>query len=378
MNPPVGSTSQVVIVGGGVVGCAVARALVRRGMAVEVLDRHPEAREASWAAAGMLAPLAEAAGPGPFLELLRAARTLFPSLASALLAESGIDIGYDDAGTVVAALTRADEEALEARAGWQEASGLPLRRLTGDQVRRLEPAASAAVRAGLLFPEDHQVDARRLAAALRSSAASAGARFRAGVEVRAVRAKGGRVSGVVLAGGAGEVPAAAVVLAAGAWSGRLAGLPRPLPVRPVHGQLAALAVSPGRFTHVLESPRVYLVPRAGGRLIVGATTEETGFDKSVSAERRRALLAAAAELAPGLARAGVLESWSGLRPGTPDGLPVLGEDPALRGLFHASGHYRNGILLGPLTGELIAAAVAGEDTGRDLSPYSAARFGPPG
>jgi glycine oxidase len=369
-----GGGPAVVVVGAGIVGCAVAWELGRAGVRVEVVDRHADAREASWAAAGMLAPLAEASGPGPFLELLRAALARFPSLASRLLDETGLAIEYDTKGTVVAALTAEDEAALSTRADWQEAAGLPVRRLSGVELRRLEPAASPEVRGGLFLPEDHQVDARKLTAGLRMAAEAAGARFRDGSEARALEAVGGRAGGIRLAGG--EVLAAdAVVLAAGAWSARLEGLPSPLPVRPVHGQLAAVATTPGRFTHVLDSPRVYLVPRAGGRLLVGATTEDTGFEKSVTPQRQEALLAAAAELAPELARAPLLESWSGLRPGTPDGLPVLGEDPRLPGLYHASGHYRNGILLGPLTGTLIAAAILGRPSTIDLAHFSVARFG---
>jgi glycine oxidase len=338
-----------------------------------VLDRHPYAREASWAAAGMAVPLLEASGPGPYLDLLLAARAHLAGLEEALRGETGLEIGYDGTGAIAAALTSSDAAALATRAAWQELEGLPVRRLTGKELRELEPGASEEALGGLLYPEDHQVDSPRLAAALRAAAVRAGARMLSGASVTGVRSRGGRARGVALEGG-GLMDAEAVVLAAGAWSGTLAGLPTALPVRPVHGQAAAVLTPPGRFRHVLKSPRVYLVPRPAGRVIIGATAEDTGFARAVTDRRLATLLAAAAELAPELAAAPVLESWSGLRPGTPDDLPVIGEDPELEGLFYATGHFRNGVLLGPLTGELIGGAVEGEGLPAALKPFSITRF----
>lgn len=367
------SAAGVVVIGGGVIGCAVARELARSGEAVTVLERDQPGAHASWAAAGMLTPQAECDAPGPFLDLARASRALFPRLAAEMREETGIDIGYREAGTLLIALTEEDERAIEARCGWQLSAGLRLERLDGAEARRLEPALSPRVRMAARFPEDHQVENRQLARALWHAAARAGARFRVGTEVAGLLASGGRVTGVELAGGE-RVPAERVVLAAGSWAGRLAGLPRPLPVAPVHGQLLALHTSPPLLEHVVDSPRCYLVPRLDGRLIVGTTVEDTGFRKAVTPDGVLRLLSGALEVVPSLAHLPILETWSGLRPGTPDRLPILGPDPDLEGLVYATGHFRNGILLAPVTGSLVADVVRGRKPERDLSPFRADRF----
>jgi glycine oxidase len=190
--------------------------------------------------------------------------------------------------------------------------------------------------------------------------------------VRELVVEGGRVVGVRTATGE-RIEAGAVVVAAGSWAGALGGIPRELPVSPVHGQLLALKTIPPLFRHVIHSPGVYLVPRADGRLIVGATVERVGFEKAVTPAGLMSLLRPALEIAPALASMPVVELWSGLRPGTPDGLPIIGPDPEVTGLHYAVGHYRNGILLAPVTAELIAGSVRGSAT-RDLSPFSISRF----
>ncbi|HST62074.1 MAG TPA: FAD-dependent oxidoreductase [Longimicrobium sp.] len=274
-------TADVVIVGGGGIGCAIARRAARDGLSVVVLDRGTPGMEASWAAAGMLSPLAEADGPGPFLDLLLAAREMYPPYAAALCEEGGVDVAYADAGTLVVALREADEAELRARWAWQSAAGLPLERMTAAAAREAEPALSPEVRMALRFPGDHQVDNRALGAALWSAAARAGAAFRLGVHAVRLLRDGDRATGVECAGGE-RVMAGAVVLAGGAWAGRMEGLPRPLPVEPVHGQLLALEAVPPLFRHVVDSPRCYLVPRASGRVIAGATVERTGDRKAVT------------------------------------------------------------------------------------------------
>ncbi|HEX7241549.1 MAG TPA: glycine oxidase ThiO, partial [Longimicrobiaceae bacterium] len=366
--------SDVVVVGGGVVGCAVARHLALRGARVTVVERGRPGEEASWAAAGMLAPLVEADGPGPFLDLLLRAREEYPAFAAALREETGIDVGYSDAGSLSLALTDADERTLEARFAWQSAAGLPVERLTAEETRALEPEVAPSTRWALRFPGDHQVENRALARALWTAAARAGAGFRLGAAVAGVTRSGGRVSGVRLESGE-TLEAGSVVVAAGAWSGRLAGLPRPLPVLPVHGQILALEAAPQRFRHCVDSPRCYLVPRADGRLIAGATVERGVWRRAVTPAGVCGILTGAVEISPALADLPLAATWSGLRPGTPDDLPVLGPDPELPGLFHATGHYRNGILLAPLTGEAVGEAVLGGEPCVELAPYSAARFG---
>ena len=362
----------MVVVGGGVIGCALARRLALAGARVTLLERDEPGTHASWAAAGMLSPLAEADEPGPFLDLLRDSRSLYPAFAAALEAESGIGVAYRTEGSLLVALTPEDEGVLEERWRWQRAAGLPVEPLTAAEALALEPALAPATRAALRFPEDHQVDNRLLARALAAAVKGAGVQIRTGTEVREVTREGERATGVATARGE-RVGAGAVVVAAGSWAGAIGGLPRPLPVFPVHGQLLALGAAPPPFRHVVHSPRVYLVPRSE-RVVVGATTERVGFAKAVTAGGMLSLLAPALEALPALRDTPLAETWSGLRPGTPDGLPVLGADPEVAGLFYAAGHYRNGILLTPVTAELVAEAVLGSPSPR-LAPFSIARFG---
>jgi glycine oxidase len=330
--------------------------------------------EASWAAAGMLSPLAEAAGPGPMLDLLLAAREMYPAYLEALREETGTDCGYSAAGTLYLALREEDEPELAERFAWQSAAGLAVERLDAAATREAEPGVSPAVRMALRFPGDHQVDNRALGAALWSAARSAGAEFRLGARAVRLLCEGGRAAGVALADG-GRIAAGAVVLAGGAWAGRLEGLPRPVPVEPVHGQLAAIESVPPLFRHVVDTPRCYLVPRGPGRVIVGATVEHTGLRKAVTPWGLMRLLGAAVEAAPALEHAPLAEFWSGLRPGTPDDLPILGPDPGLPGLVYATGHYRNGILLAPLTGEAVGGLLAGEGWPAELEAFGIGRFG---
>jgi glycine oxidase len=366
--------ADVAVVGGGVIGCAVARRAALGGLSVLVLERGTPGAEASWAAAGMLSPLAEASRPGPFLDLLLRARSVYPAFALSLEDETGIDVGYGDAGTLYLSLREEDDAELEHRYGWQRAAGLCVARLTADDARSLEPAVNPAVRFALRFPGDHQVDNRALSVALRTSAERAGVVFRVGADVVSIVRDGDRATGVELSDGE-RVAAGSVVVAGGCWAGRIRGLPRPLPVEPVHGQLLALETARPLFRHVVDSPRCYLVPRAEGRTIAGATMERTGFRKAVTAGGVRRLIDGAVEIAPALEDAALVETWSGLRPGTPDGKPILGPDPDLPNLVYATGHYRNGILLTPLTGELVGRLLLGEPPDPDLAPYTIARFG---
>lgn len=364
---------DVLIVGGGVIGCAVARILARGSVAVAVVERNRPGAEASWAAAGMLSPLAESHRPGPFLDLLRAAITRFPALSAELLAETGVDIRYRRDGTLLLALTAQDDAVLDERWRWQSAEGLAVERLGAAEARALEPAVSPRLLRALRFPDDHQVDNRKLSRALWLSAAAAGAELLAGREVVELVREGDRVAGVLLADGE-RVEAGAVVLAAGSWSGRIDGLPRPLPVEPVHGQLIALDGAGLGLRHVIDSPRIYLVPRADGRVIAGATVERTGFVRAVTEEAIATLLAAAVEAVPALADRPILDSWSGLRPGTPDEQPIIGRDPEVENLVYATGHFRNGILLAPITAEAVAALLNGGAAPPEVVGFGIERF----
>ena len=368
-----GAAADVVIVGGGVMGCAVALRLARRGAAVTVIERGIPGAEASSAAAGMLAPQMEAEGPGPMLELGLRSRALYPALASELADMTGIDIGYVKSGVLAVALTEDDERALGTRRVWQTARGMRVEALTGDAARVREPALGPAVHGALLFPDDAQVNARSLARAFSQAAAAAGARFLQGRYVRRVCIEGGVATGVELDGE--TLRAGTVVVAAGSWSGLVegAGVPASV-VRPARGQLVSIETRPPLFRHVLSvHGRGYLVPRRDGTVIAGSTVEMVGFRKEVTVAGLAEILGLARVLVPGLADAPVIDSWSNFRPFTEDHLPVLGPT-AVRGLVLATGHYRNGILLAPVTAQAIADLIATGDAGIDLTPFAVARF----
>lgn len=364
--------SDVAIIGAGIVGCAVARKLAREGASVTVIDRDEPGRQASWAAAGMLAPQAEADREDPFLSLLLRARDEFPRLAEDLRLETRMDVGYRTDGVLFVGFDEEDAAEMRRRFEWQSKAGLDIEAISGDEAREREPILSRAVTGALLVAGDHQVDNRALARALWFSAHSAGAHFLIGHAAQRLEKTGAGLQIELASGDA--VGADRVVLAAGSWSGGLAGLPRAVPVEPVHGQLIALDTAPPLLRHVIVGPRGYLVPRSNGRLIVGATMERVGFRTGVTAAGLRFLADVAAEISPELADRRVVAHWSGLRPGTPDNRPILGPDPDLPELIYATGHFRNGILLGPLTGEIIGEVAMGRPSPVDLAPYRADRF----
>jgi glycine oxidase len=349
------AAGDVVVVGGGVVGLGVAWRAAQAGMAVTVVDPAP-GRGASWAAAGMLAPVTEVHyGEQALLRLNLAAADRWPAFAAELEEAAGAPIGYRRCGTLTVARDADDNAALEDLYRFQLRCGLQVERLRSRDCRRLEPGLAPSVRGGVLAPGDHQVDNRAMADALVAAGERAGVRLLLG-RAAELLVDGERVTGVTLAGGA-SLPAGTVVLAAGCWSRDLGGLAAELlpPVRPVKGQLLHLrgpAADPlcRRNVRGLE---VYVVPRADGRVVVGATVEEQGFDARVTAGAVHDLLRAALELLPDVAELELAETVAGLRPGSPDNAPLLG--PAgVDGLVVATGHYRNGILLAPVTADAVA------------------------
>jgi glycine oxidase len=367
------SDSDVLIVGGGVMGSAVALRLAQRGVAVTVIERGIPGAEASSAAAGMLAPQTEADGPGAMLALGVKSRALYPELAVELREATGIDVGYQRCGVLALGFHEDDERALSFRRTWQVAQGQRAELLAEPALRALEPALGPSVRAALHFPDDAQVNPASLARAFSQAAAAAGARFLQGRYVRRVVVERGAVTGLELDG---EVLSTeTVVLAAGSWSGLVEGGGVPASVvRPARGQLVAIETRPPLFHHVLSvHGRGYLVPRRDGTVIAGSTVEMVGFRKEVTVGGLATILDLARTLVPGLADAPVLSSWSNFRPYTEDQLPVLGAT-AVRGLFLATGHHRNGILLAPITGDAVARLIATGDAGVDLAPFSVTRF----
>ncbi len=331
----------MVVVGGGVIGCAIAYSLARRRVRVILCERGRIGGAASYGAGGMLAPQVEAHGPGPLLDLGLQARALFGELQQAL----PFPFDLDFSGILRVAADPDGAERLRARAAWQQAAGLTARLLDAVEVREMCPAA-AEVTAGLWVP-DGQVSSLRLTLALAAGATRHGAELREGVTVR------GSVAGA-LETSAGPVRCGTVIMAAGAWTGGLTGLP----VGPLKGQRLLLREAGAPMGCILWGDGAYLVPKPGGGVLVGATEEpEAGFDPRVTVGAVARLSQAAIRLVPGLAGAELVETWAGFRPAAPDRLPVLGPLPNRPDVWVASGHYRNGILLSALTGELIAGTL---------------------
>jgi glycine oxidase len=367
-------TADVIVVGGGVIGCAVARELARRGARVVLVERAEAGAEATRAAAGMVAPQAEAEGPGALVRLGVASRARYRAWVEALQEESGVDVEYRTAGIVYAALTAADTRVLAGRARWQRAAGLRVERLAPSEARRLVPPLARTVRAALHFPDDHQVNSERLGVAVALAARRAGAQVREHTPVVAVRAERGRVSGVETA--VGVLAAPVVVNAAGAWAGRLA-LPRgvdPPPVFPVRGQMLVLRGGLEVLPRPLYCARGYLVPRVDGRVLAGSTLERGGYEKRVTAGAAADILGAARAMVPSVTGLTLEGAWAGLRPATPDRRPIIGPAADLAGLQYATGHYRSGILLAPVTADAIADLVLEGRSAIDLRGLDPARF----
>ena len=350
---------DVAVVGGGIVGLACAWHAARLGMSVVVLERDRLGSGASDVAAGMLAPVTEADfGEDELLELNLAAAECWPRFAADLAAASGLGTGFRETGALVLAADRDDAEELRRLADLHAALGLPSRWVGPRECRQLEPGLSPRVRGGLYAPRDHQADPVATVRALAAACRGAGVELRENVEVAELVHSGGRVTGARTA--TAELPARAVVVAAGAWSRGLA--PDAPPIRPVKGQIAALrapdpALAP---TRVVRTPRCYLLAREDGRVVLGATVEERGFDSSTTADGVFRLLEAAREILPDVGELEWIGVRAGLRPGTPDNLPAVGAG-SWDGLVWATGHHRNGVLLAPLTGEIVAEVLTGGD-----------------
>ncbi|HYS81872.1 MAG TPA: glycine oxidase ThiO [Anaeromyxobacteraceae bacterium] len=368
-------THDVVVIGAGVQGCAVALRLAQAGQDVLLLERSVPGAEASSAAGGILSPGVEAIEPSPFYDLCRASLARYPALVRELEQATEIGLGFRTGGTLEVALDDDHAQLLAARAERLARRGLPAEVLGDAEARQLEPGLSPRTRGALFFPEEASIDPRPLARALYLAARAAGARFQTGQVLRIVH-EGGRAVGVDH--DAGRIEAGAVVLAAGAWSALVPGsaLPRGA-VRPVRGQIALLDTRQRLLGRVIFSDKGYVVPRADGRVLCGSTMEEVGFEKAVTAGGLHGVLGMAIEIAPALAAAPLVDTWSNFRPASPDGWPVLGLSP-VPGLFYATGHTRNGILLTPITADAVAAAVLGRPPPVDLSPFSAGRLQPRG
>jgi glycine oxidase len=366
--------SDVVVAGGGLIGLSVAWRAAQHGLSVTVVDEAP-GTGASMAAAGMLAPVTEATyGEEALLRLCVASLARWPAFAAEVEAAGGRSVGLRTAGTLVVGFDDDDMAELEVLHAYQLELGLAAERLTGRAARRREPSLTPRVRGALLVAGDHSVDGRAVHAALITAAEAAGVRIRR-QRVAAVRVEDDRAVGVRLADG-GDLTAETVVLALGAWSGTLPGVP-PLPVRPVKGQILRLAgtAAPleGTVRALVRGRHVYLVPYGGDRLVVGSTVEDRGFDGTVTAGAVHELLDDAIEVVPGITELELIETLARWRPGTADNAPLLGLSD-LPGLVLATGHYRNGVLLTPITAEVIAAQLVSGRLPDVATPFTADRF----
>ncbi|MEV5679879.1 glycine oxidase ThiO [Streptomyces sp. NPDC052164] len=375
-----GDGSDVLVIGGGIIGLVTAWRAAQRGLRTTVADPEPGGGAAR-VAAGMLAAVTELHyGEQLLLGLNVASAARYPEFAAELSAASGQDIGFRACGTLAVALDSDDRAHLRELHALQQRSGLESEWLSGRECRRLEPMLAPGVRGGLRVDGDHQVDPRRLASALLTACERAGVVLRRGWAER-LSVRGGRAVGAVLADGT-ELAADQVVLAAGSLSGRLAGVPEEAvpPVRPVKGQVLRLTVPPAyapflsrTVRAVVRGSHLYLVPRENGELVVGATSEELGWDTTVTAGGVYELLRDAHELVPGITELPLTETRAGLRPASPDNAPLLGPT-ALPGLLLATGHHRNGVLLTPVTGDAMADVLTSGELPEVARPFAPGRF----
>ncbi|WP_329369168.1 glycine oxidase ThiO [Streptomyces sp. NBC_01483] len=372
--------SDVLVIGGGIIGLVTAWRAAQRGFTVTVVDPEPGGGAAR-VAAGMLAAVTELHyGEQTLLGLNLASARRYPDFVAELTEASGQDLGYRRCGTLAVAMDADDRAHLRELHALQHRSGLESEWLSGRECRRLEPMLAPGVRGGLRVDGDHQIDPRRLAKALVTTCERAGVKFHRTWAERLTVA-GDRAAGVVTTGGE-QLAAGQVVLAAGSHSGELAGVPDDVlpPVRPVKGQVLRLTV-PKRYAPflsrtvraVVRGSQVYLVPRENGELVVGATSEELGWDTTVTAGGVYELLRDAHELVPGITELPLTETRAGLRPGSPDNAPLLGPT-ALDGLLLATGHYRNGVLLTPVTGDVMAHVLTTGELPEEARPFTPGRF----
>jgi glycine oxidase len=370
--------SDVVVIGGGAIGLAIAWRAAQRGLGVTLLERGRFGEGTSRVAAGMLAPIAEARPTEqPLLHLNQASVKAYPGFADELSEASGMDVGYLRCGTLVAARDRDDAEALERELEMRLALGLPVSRLRASEARRLEPALAPSLRLALEVADDHAIDPRLLTAALVEAGLRAGARLRAGAEVATVEVSPrNRVSGVRLTDGE-VLETEHVVIAGGVWSEAIEGIPHEarVPIRPVKGQILRLhdPSGAGLVSHIVRIAGSYIVPRGDGRYVLGATMEERGFDTAVTAGATFELLREVIEVVPGVSELVIDEVSAGLRPATPDNAPAIGPT-SVHGLWWAAGHHRNGILLTPITAEIVAGMLVGEQRPELAAAFAPARF----
>ena len=368
-------TSEVLIIGGGVIGLSIARELHKRGVArIAIVDRAQIGGEASWAAAGMLAPNIETDANEDFHRFGIESLELYPDFAAGLLEETDIDIALDRSGTLCLAFDESEAALLRKVYEHQKQRNVRVGHLAGSDVRVIEEWVSPSAHSALLYPNDWQVDNRRLVTALRRFAEINSIRIIENAEVSELLIRDARVEGAKTS--AGDLRADRTILATGAWTSliKIGDAEVPIPIRPVRGQMISVSTGDRRIGRVIYGPRGYIVPRADGRVLIGATVEDVGFDKSTTADGIASLREAGAEIIPRLADFEISEQWAGLRPYAEDGLPVIGDLPAYANVLVATAHYRNGILLAPKTAQIVSDLVVDGLSSTFLELYGVGRF----
>ncbi len=362
---------DVAIAGGGLIGASIALELARAGMRVGLFDMQEPGREASWAGAGILSPAPESTAMLPMVALGQASLALYPKFVSEVEEISGQQVGFRPRGTLETFSSRHAIEELSTVVALHHGLGLKAEPLSAEDARKLEPALSEEVEAAVLRPDEGSVDNRALTPAVLEAARRSGVEIFAGHPAKAIRREGSRCVGLSLA--SEEIAAQFTVVAAGAFCASIEGVGAFAPVRPAKGQMVALRAPNVNIGRVVWSENVYLVPRNDGRILAGATVEYAGFDKAPTAGGLAKLLAPAIDVVPALAEAKIEEHWAGLRPDTPDHLPILGPTD-IDGLLMATGHFRSGILLAPITAQLIREWITLQRASIDCDRFSPLRF----
>lgn len=366
---------DTLVIGGGIVGSAIAWRLAKEGRAVTLLEKGPIGREASWAAGGMLTPVHLAEYPPALASACSASLALYEPLCREIAGFASVDPEYRTTGLLLLVTDDAGDEAARMLQAWKRERGQPVERLTREEAVHLEPHLTRDLRRALLLPDIAQVRNNRMAVALCEAAAKKGAEIRPDTPVTGLLRVPGRINGVKTT--RGDVYAGTTILAAGPWSPEiLRPIGLDLQVRPVKGQMLLAGAPPDFCRRMILDGETYLIPRADGRILIGSTLEDVGFDKSVTVDAVGDLAARGARLIPEIGKMPLVASWAGLRPATPDRLPYIGPGP-VDGLIFATGHYRNGILLAPITAEIVAAILAGQPPPIDLTPFDPLRIPQP-
>ena len=362
---------DVIVLGGGIIGVALAEELGRHGKRVVLVERGTIGAEASSAAAGILAAQMDLSAPGPLFELCQAARRMYPRWVEHLERRSGLSVGYHVDGILYLAMTGREEHAMDRQIRWQLKQGLRVDRWSPKDVRRHEPAVDGRIKRGYHFPTEAQVDNVRLMQALALAARKAGVDIQEGTAVRRLLIRARTVHGVET--DRGTIDASLVVNCLGSWADLGGSFPLSLPVEPARGQMLAFQGPRRLIRHAIMSDRAYVVQRRDGRLLIGSTVERAGFEKALTLEGIHGILCGLRHVSNAVNQCTFLEAWAGFRPYTKDRLPILGTTP-IDGLYVATGHFRHGILLAPITATLMAELLLRGRASFDLAPFAPSRF----